>query len=359
MYRANEIKTVHLEMTTKCNASCPMCLRTVQGGKINPQMPLIELSLEEIKKIFPQEFVRQLKRIYMCGNYGDPASAQDTLEAFAYFREVNPEIRLDIFSNGSMRTPDWWGKLAGIVDHARFAIDGLAETNHLYRRGTSWNRIIENLKSFTEHGGYAEWDFIVFKHNEHQVQEAKELAEELGVTKFHIKKTGRFFSNQLSKGKDRQEVFTKQGELDYYIEKPDSPIFQNNALEKEKEIVKRYGDMKNYFDRTPVACKVAKEKSLYVSAEGLVFPCCWTGNQMYPWYFREYGGEIWKHMERHSFDKDSISALKQPLAEIVDGEWIQNSFSKSWQCSSLEDGKLRTCAKTCGTDFDPFKEQFQ
>ncbi len=359
MYKSSEIKTVHLEITTKCNAACPMCLRTVQGGKVNPKMPLTELHLSDIKKIFPLAFIKQLNRIYMCGNYGDPAAAQDTLEIFEYFRNSNPNIKLDIFSNGSIRTPEWWGKLAKIVNHARFAIDGLAETNHLYRRGTSWNRIIENLKSFIDQGGHAEWDFIVFRHNEDELEKAQELAKKLRVTKFHIKKTGRFFSNIKSTGKEQQEVFNKDGEVEYCIEKPINPKFQNNALEKEQKLIEKFDDMKSYFDSTPVNCKVAKEKSLFISAEGLVFPCCWTGNQMYPWYFKDRGGEIWSHMKHYDFDKEKISAIDNPIAKIIDGPWIQFSFPNSWKKPCLEDGKLRTCAKTCGTDFDPFKDQFQ
>ena len=42
-------------------------------------------------------------------------------------------------------------------------------------------------------GGIAQWDYIVFKHNEHQVEEARKLSKELGFFEFQIKKTSRFF----------------------------------------------------------------------------------------------------------------------------------------------------------------------
>ena len=47
LYHYEEIRTVHLEVTSKCNARCPMCLRTICGGKTNPQLPLVELSLAD------------------------------------------------------------------------------------------------------------------------------------------------------------------------------------------------------------------------------------------------------------------------------------------------------------------------
>ena len=93
MYRYDEIKTIHLEITDKCNAACPMCARNINGGEDNPQLPGTELSLDDVKKIFPPQFIAQLDRMYMCGNYGDPVVARDTLEVFKYFRSNNPRIK--------------------------------------------------------------------------------------------------------------------------------------------------------------------------------------------------------------------------------------------------------------------------
>jgi MoaA/NifB/PqqE/SkfB family radical SAM enzyme len=82
IYRYNEIKTVHLEITERCNASCPMCARNINGGEENPHLSDHELSLEDCKKIFTPSFIQQLDRMYMCGNFGDPVAAVDTLEVF-------------------------------------------------------------------------------------------------------------------------------------------------------------------------------------------------------------------------------------------------------------------------------------
>ena len=61
MYRYNEIKTVHLEITENCNASCPMCARNINGGEDNPHLKGNELSLDDCKTIFPPEFIFQLE----------------------------------------------------------------------------------------------------------------------------------------------------------------------------------------------------------------------------------------------------------------------------------------------------------
>jgi len=359
MYRLKEIKALHLEMTSQCNARCPMCLRVVLGGPENPHLPLTELSLEDVGKILPITFIKQLKRVILCGNYGDPIVARDTLKVIGYFRTFNPGLYIEIFTNGSARSEIWWKQLAKIVNSCRFGIDGLEDTNQIYRRGTRWATIMQNVKTFIGAGGQARWDYIVFKHNEHQVGEAEKLSKHLGFAKFQIKKTGRFFSNQKSKVKNSQDVLKKDGSYDYSIEMPSKTIFQNDALKKETMLIKRFGSLEKYFDQTPVQCKVAKEKNLYVSAEGLVFPCCWTANQLYPWYFKPGSSQIWKLLSKCPGGIDSINGKKQELINIVEGPFFQDILPGSWTLPSLKAGKLRVCAKTCGSEFDPFAAQFQ
>lgn len=358
MYKFADIKTVHLEISTLCNARCPMCLRNVSGGKTNPQLPLKDLRLPEIKQIFTEDFLRQLKRIYLCGNYGDPMMARDTLEAFAYFRAVNPALRLEIFSNGSARKPDWWAELARLGVELHLGVDGLGEVNAIYRRNTNFDTIMANAAAFIAAGGRAHWDYIVFKHNEHQLEEARAYGEKMGFHSFRPKKTGRFFSNSRGQFKNSQDVLDEEGNVEYQLEVPTNPDFLNPSLGREGALAERYGSFESYLDRTPVECKVARERSLYVSGEGLVFPCCWTAIQLYPWYQAPRSSQIWKMIDQLPEKTDSISALKRPLAEIVAGEFFQSLIPGSWELPSTKEGKLKVCARICGGEFDPFRDQF-
>ena len=47
MYRYQDIRTVHLEITAKCQAACLQCDRNINGGDINPNINLDELCLED------------------------------------------------------------------------------------------------------------------------------------------------------------------------------------------------------------------------------------------------------------------------------------------------------------------------
>ena len=80
MYNLKDIKDVHFEITSKCQAKCPMCPRRIAGGPLNPFIKLDEVSLETFKKWFPESFIKQLNSMFMCGNLGDPIISKDTLE---------------------------------------------------------------------------------------------------------------------------------------------------------------------------------------------------------------------------------------------------------------------------------------
>ncbi len=335
-----------------------MCLRTICGGSINPQLPLEEINLSQAKKIFTPHFLKQLNRIYLCGNYGDPATAKDLLEIFEYFKSHNPSLRLDLFTNGSLRSTQFWHTLGKSINSINFSIDGLADTNHIYRRNTSFDKIMDNCEAFIQAGGKAIWDFIVFAHNEHQVEEARSLSKKMGFHKFVVKKTGRFFSNTLSTGKDEQVVFDKNQNIEYTLKKPLNEKYQNTSLQKEKALVEKYGSLINYLDKTPISCRVEKEKSLYISAQGHVFPCCWTANQLYPWYFKPKSSPIWGLLDK-SGGIEGISAFHDSVEHIVNGSFFQDILPESWNCSSIKNGKLKACAKTCGQEFNPFAAQFE
>ena len=96
MYKYEDIRVIHLENTQNCQASCPMCDRNQNGGDINPHIDLSELTLEDCKRIFEPDFIKQLKTMYMCGNLGDPIVARDTLDIFKYFREHNKDMWLSM-----------------------------------------------------------------------------------------------------------------------------------------------------------------------------------------------------------------------------------------------------------------------
>ncbi len=359
MYSYKEIKSVHIEISSHCNASCPMCSRNQNGGKTNPFLPLKNLNLEDIKKIFTSNFLRQLNSILFCGNFGDPIASPHCLDILKYIKSINPNVSLKLITNGSLKNSDWWTKVAVYTDEVCFSIDGLKDTNHIYRRGTNFDSIESNAKSFIEAGGNARWDYIVFKHNEHQVQEAETLSKKLGFNNFVIKKTGRFYSNQKNKTKESKPVLNKLGETEYFLEMPSNDSYKNDSLKKETRLVDEFGSLENYFNMTEISCRVHAEKNIYISSDGTVFPCCWTGAEIYKnWWLENADSQLKNFLKDSDVKLDSMNALIQNLDKIVNGPVFQKIFPSFWGRPPLSK-RLKTCARICGSQFNQFKDQYE
>ena len=359
MYNYEDIRQIHLEVTQRCNASCPMCDRNQNGGEINPHINLDQLSLQDCQKIFDPSFIKQLETMYMCGNLGDPVSATDTIRIFEYFRNHNDSMWLSMNTNGGARDVGWWKELARVLKKPAaviFSVDGLADTNHLYRQGVVWEHVEQNMRTFIEAGGRARWDYLIFEHNQHQIEEARALSEVWGCERFVAKKTGRFVTSNI-KSKEKHQAVNRKGEKTQELNKPKEE-YQNAAVKKLPTIIDKYGSMDKYYDAVPIRCKVKEEGNLFITAEGLVLPCCWTAGRMYKWWHKDPKVEqIWKCIDTVG-GKDAINAKLHSLKSVFDTK-IFDVIEESWQKQSCDTGKLKVCATKCGVEFDPFGEQYK
>lgn len=346
MYNSNEITHIHLEPTQRCQAACPMCDRTN-----NPHLKNAELTKEVFSKIVDVDFVKQLKSLIMCGNHGDPIVATDTLKIYEYLRENNPNLYLHMTTNGGARNAKWWKDLAKVMGkHGRvtFSVDGLEDTNHLYRVNVDWERVENSMDAYTQAGGRGLWVFLIFEHNEHQVEEAERLAKLFGL-EFVKKKSGRWV--QTHKFEKVSEKETKKGNV---IKPPKNVEYQNKSVNDYEDVIAKYGSFNEYLDQTDIKCKSLQNKEIYISAEGLIFPCCWTAGRLYKTYHKIGQDQMWKFID----DIKNINALYTPLRNIIDGDFFKR-IEKSWYIPSCNQGRAEVCAQKCGTGFDPFGDQWK
>lgn len=371
IYHFEDIKGVHLEITTKCNSNCPMCSRNA-FGVVCSELQLTELTIEDCKKIFSPAFLNQLKNISICGAYGDPALANDLLEIIEYMRHNNPDIRIDIYTNGGVRSTSWWKKLAQIIVNGKviFGIDGLEDTNHIYRRGTVFALILKNVNAFIHAGGRAQWDFIVFKHNEHQVEQARELSIKLGFNAFQVKRTKRFCKmlyeeDSVYEGTGEKfgkyPVYDSNGQRTGYIEIPKNPKYRNDSQKILETLVKEFGSLNQYFDKVPIDCKVKRNQEVFVSATGLVYPCCWVYDQANRKTLFNATDPFELGVENILCEiggVHQISAKEHSFKDIVEGEFFKR-IEKSWNIHGLSRGRLKVCARACGHQMDMYEKEFE
>ena len=349
MFPFNQLRSIQLEITNRCQASCPMCLRNIHGGIDNPNLVLTDWTLEMFQNVFNEEVLNQITGINFCGDYGDPIINSNLLEMCQYASTKKSSLEILINTNGSAQTVEWWGSLAVALPKNHrvvFALDGLADTHSLYRIGTNYNTIIKNAKAFIIAGGNAEWMFIRFKHNEHQVDEARKISSEIGFSKFSTKDSKRF-------GK-KFPVLNRKGSIDYYIEPPVS----GNIKPVE------FLDLKNYKEwKTDISCFTVDSKELYIDANGYLMPCCLIGSFLYANYdvelYRKYGvidetsiTGIAREVQLEVFSiiqelggLDALDSKKHSIKEIMSTDVWQQLIHYKWA-----DNSSSTCKILCGNN---------
>jgi MoaA/NifB/PqqE/SkfB family radical SAM enzyme len=347
MFKFTELKQIHLEITNNCQASCPMCTRNIHGGLENPNIKITNWSLDRYKTIITPEVINQVESLYFCGNYGDPLINNDLAEMIQYSVEVKPSIGIRVHTNGSLRNKEWWKQLAYIMpkDHVVvFALDGLEDTHALYRIGTSFSKILENAKAFIDAGGKAEWAYIRFKHNEHQVEEAKQIATNLGFSEFVMKDSSRWLLDS------KFPVLDKSGDVSYNLE----PSQYSTIKIIDKSIIENY---RLIISQTKIKCHALTVKEVYIDSFGHLFPCCWLAMIPYQPDDREL---IVHDIRRNILEQyhnlvdsfggiDNLDATKHSVNDIISSDAYQTVWDFYWN-----EAKLITCARACGVQPELF-----
>lgn len=346
------IKKIHLELTSSCNARCPQCNRTFKFTPFSdPTLPINELSLDDLKCILDDERCSQVEELYINGNFGDIVMHSDP---FPIIKEINRRgIKLRIHTNGSGLSTNFWSSIGSLGNmDVIFALDGLEDTHHLYRRNTRFDVIIKNARAYIDAGGYAEWQFIKFNHNIHQIEAARQLAKEYGFSAFTaIEPNIRFTSYNAISVKD------KNFEHEYFLESPgvnDSNRKVGNSISNRDELLHMYdnpdkiklssmskNDYKVYID-----CDAKNSQTIYIGYDKRLWPCCFFGNGFdRSIRKKETNNLILLFSEAFKQDKNfnniSINSVSKIL-EIVDNFYI---VEKEWGNSSLCDICTTYCSK--------------
>jgi MoaA/NifB/PqqE/SkfB family radical SAM enzyme len=398
-WKTKEVRQIHIELTNACNAACPMCVRFFRNSPLpRPDLTIQEIKLDKFKEFFPPKLLSGLVKIMFCGTQGDPCMASDTLEICEYihkhtktpwWKKRKSEFVLQIHTNGGMRNPEWWAKLGAVfakhnqksLDCWRliFSIDGLEDTNHLYRRNVKWKNLMANVKAFIGAGGNAVWEYLIFEHNEHQVEEAKQMSKDLGFVIFVPKK-----ALGVDNGKELKALnaVNKNGEIEYTINAPKNPEYRNlkdpagvvetgmlpftfneyRELKKAKsndnysdKVNKVYEIINNEntekFDSCEIKCKANifnEDKEIFVDNFGRVLPCCYIGTHI-SGVFTDYQSlQLHKHMTDYGWDNFDLN--KHSLKEILDSGHLDRVYADSWTKPSVKEGKMAYCSSICGEE---------
>jgi MoaA/NifB/PqqE/SkfB family radical SAM enzyme len=322
-----DIKTIELELSSYCNASCPLCSRNFHGHNYkNPGFGLKHLTLEDIKKIMCPTTMQYIKSIVLQGNFGDFAMNPQTPDIIDYLLSLNPELKIQGHTNGSVQSKEWWQRLNKI--QIFFALDGKDQATHeLYRKDTNFDKILENAQAVKDAGGKVVWKMLVFDHNRDQVNECKQMARERGFD---------FILKENSKGVG--PVFNTQKIYLHDIDNWQGSHNIDSLLDDNRHVMLEDLEVK---ESTNIDCIHEADRSIYISSQSEVFPCCFMGHAPGKWnngrWIQTYNDQIEPLIADHD-------CIKHGLAQSV--KWFDR-IPATWSIKKFSEGRLLYCDSNC------------
>lgn len=332
----SQIYSLQLETTSYCNARCPHCPRYDGYGNLHRNLQLDKWLWPIIKENFELENLVNLQNVLLQGDKGDPVMHPDIEAIIKDFSNIQSQPVIELNSNGGIRTTSWWANLATVKNlKVAFSIDGLQDTSPIYRQHVDYFKVIENAKSFIENGGYAIWQCLIFKHNQHQMQEIKDYAISIGfkevtfgrcdVGRFQGKSTWNILENNKIIGTLEPPEISDKEIYSYSI--------SNNQFFPKKSNVENN-------------CPNLRQGHLYINCHGDVVPCCMMHYE-YEFYNDEYknDGTI-RLIDDFIKDRKTNNLNSAKLSNILKNNFFATKLEQSFK----ENNFLVLCENCCGNE---------
>jgi hypothetical protein len=372
--QVSDVTDIDLECTTYCNLACPECNRTTDK-EISSILNTTHITLENCKTWFKPTELTSLKEIRFCGAIDDALMNPELTDILDFFLDEFKIKYIDIRTNGSLRSTTWWSNFVNHLPSKHiivFGLDGLEDTLHIYRIGADYKKVINNAKAFIDAGGIASWQFIEFEHNKHQVEEAKQLAKELGFKEF------RLVSSTRPTQSENLDHVRKDGSNDKV-----STDVRNDEIVPTKTptaLIKEISNIKKKTTQEPVQELVLVRKNkkkqnitircenqghgsgnrILVNALSQVAPCCFLNGYFHqpygfnknteninksPFTFLEYP-RLAELYHKHKDSENELTAMSlqhHTLKEILAGEFFAD-IQDSWTTKD----PIERCLEVCG-----------
>jgi MoaA/NifB/PqqE/SkfB family radical SAM enzyme len=322
-FNTTEVGRLQLECTNYCNAACPQCDRAYRDKEsLNNSYH----TLENYKEWFGKYKWDNLELIHFCGNVDEPTVNPEIIDIVEWVYTLSDKIkRIDISTNGGTRDLSFWKKLGKISKETKklkviWGIDGLEDTNHIYRRNVDWNILQSNFKAYIEAGGRAVWQCIIFGHNNHQLEDIKKRVDSEGFERLMLIHSDRTEVSTIDNFKDKEIVIPEWHDTRYADKIDDVSYFETSSTDKEISRVECIAKPNSNDDNFH-----SKFGNIYVDAEGYVTPCCWIGTDR---------DKLWNV---HDVDKKLHNLHHIPLKDIMTGYWkyIDDSMQTYSTCVTM------------------------
>ena len=357
-YELDRTNYMMLEFTSACNARCPACARTqhfVNGGVTPQGKP--HLSRYHIEQLFERRW-EKLERLNIDGNYGDSMLHPQALEYLQYIADTQnaAQIKVYIDSNGGYKDEAFWRDTAQLLRQfhptscVTFGIDGIDnDTHQRYRVRVDFDTVMRNSAAFIAEGGLAEWKWIGFEYNDHQLETAKQMAFDRGFDAFVYK------NSRVRQTVIRDAISNTIGHtvnLDSMQQRHNqnvkSTISQDIVAQAQQEVA----STADFTNDCTIACRFRRPThyGFQVEHSGYIYQCChlpgYYNYQLpgslihneYAYYTNKYESN-WNSLDHHSIE------------EILSHPYFQHDLEDSWnnRTDSEVNPRIVRCITKCGS----------
>jgi len=324
---------LQVELSTVCNALCLGCVRIDQGdySSLRSTIPKGKfLDINVVLGIFDTEAGRRLQRIEFCGNIDEPLAHPEFMTLLQKLYEKRPDLRVSIHTNGGLGKPELYGEMSQLLkrfaqgSNFRFSLDGLSDTNHIYRQNVKWEKAEANLRAAIAGGAPVIWQFLVFPWNEHQAEEARALAESWGCWEFWLRPDR---SRASLHGLDEIRARQSRGRQSRST---------SGTLSDLRDYARLVGQ--------PIRCSFKEAGMLFLSWEGKVWPCCFISNILYETDIKKRALE--KHMTGR-YPENFNNLYHRNFDEVLESPLFKRDLVSSWKNGGRDDKMAFRCVERC------------
>ncbi len=300
-----------IDPANMCNLRCPLC----PTGQLKPTRNKTLMDLTHYKHLV-DEVADYLFEIDLY-NWGEPFLNPALFEMIEYAQKKN--IRTTLSSNFNILNETMAKKLVESgLEQLTLSLDGTSQESYeKYRRRGNFDRVIRNVrmlvqakKELKSKHPKIHWQFLVMRHNEHEIEKAKKMAQELEINEIYFR-----------------PIYPDMGEL---LKMTDEQKFQNveNWLPK-NEKYSRF-DLKNKTKKKKYKLKscLFLWTQASINSDGSVSPCCGVYDQKDDFGNAFLDGGFMKVWNNKTYQKARQIASRQmkPDSKLLCSKCVKNGF---------------------------------
>lgn len=184
----------NIETSNRCPLRCPQCTRakllepkdTAQYKEIKSRIDNgDDLSIKDAEKLL--NFFEG--GLMLCGQLSDPVYWKHFMDFLKLRNKKYSDSFLRIHTSASQKNLQWYKKAFELCNDKVvwvFGVDGLT-TSEIYRVGQNSKIMFDAMLLAKSMNIKVEWHYIVFKHNVHELEEARKFAKTHDISFHHIK----------------------------------------------------------------------------------------------------------------------------------------------------------------------------